>query len=79
MNIMNNKGPKTDPCGTPLITEVEHKTWPLSTTCCFLLLKKFSIHLKIMYYLELQVYIANVYEAQNRRLFESTNKSDHPI
>ena len=40
IQIRNNNGPKVDPCGTPAFTLPQAETWPLSTTLCFLLLKK---------------------------------------
>ena len=43
-NIMNSRGPSTEPWGTPLVTGMVEDLWPLSTTCCTLLDKKLSIH-----------------------------------
>ena len=35
--INNDKGPNTDPCGTPLKTDFQFETSPSSTTSCLLL------------------------------------------
>ena len=35
----NNIGPKTDPCGTPLLTVTQSDTFPSTLTRCFLLVK----------------------------------------
>ena len=43
MKIMNNKGPKIDPWGTPLITAVNLEHIPLITTLCSLPVNQFSI------------------------------------
>ena len=40
MSIKNNNGVRIDPCGTPAWTLVHEEFWRLSTTFCFLLLKK---------------------------------------
>ena len=39
-------GPRTEPCGTPDETEILSEEIPLMTTACFLLSKKFLIHLR---------------------------------
>jgi len=43
MKIMNDKGPKIDPWGTPLITAVNLERIPLITTHCSLSANQFSI------------------------------------
>jgi len=45
-NIVNSTGPNTEPCGTPLVTEIEWEMWPLSTTFCYLFDKQSFIHIK---------------------------------
>ena len=42
MYIKKNKGPRTDPWGTPAETFDQDEDWPFKTTL-YLLLKKFSI------------------------------------
>ena len=37
---MTNRGPSTEPCGIPVVTEMVEDLWPLSTTCCSLLVKE---------------------------------------
>ena len=44
---MNSTGPKTDPCGTPLLTFSHPDATPLTTILCLLSDKQFSIHLTI--------------------------------
>src|SRR3989442_15912367 len=44
MKIINNKGPKTVPCGIPLRTLFDPDNTPFILTCCILLHKKASIH-----------------------------------
>ena len=39
-------GPRTEPCGTPNETGILSGLMPLMTTACFLLSKKFLIHLR---------------------------------
>ena len=48
--IKNDRGPKTDPWGTPAVMFAQEEVWPLSTTLCFLLFTdmSFSIILKII-------------------------------
>ena len=41
--IMNNKGPNTDPCGTPLKTDFQFETSPSTTTRFLLSVSQFSI------------------------------------
>ena len=36
MKIRNKTGPKTDPCGTPLVTSLHPELWPFIHTFCFL-------------------------------------------
>ena len=36
MNIRKRVGPRTDPCGTPLVTSVQSEYLPFITTLCFL-------------------------------------------
>ena len=43
----NRIGPKTDPCGTSLITSCYDDGVPLTITLCFLLVRKSTILLKI--------------------------------
>ena len=42
--MLNKMGPRTEPCGTPLITSDQSDRWPLKTTFCFLPTRKFLIH-----------------------------------
>src|SRR5437867_2614344 len=44
INIINNIGPRTEPCGTPLVTSTQSNTHPLRTTLCFLPFNHSSIH-----------------------------------
>ena len=39
IQILKNKGPKIDPCGTPLTISVISEQWLLKTTYCFRLVK----------------------------------------
>ena len=41
--IKNNKGPNTDPCGTPLKTDFQFETSPSTTTHCLLSVSHYSI------------------------------------
>ena len=41
--IKNNKGPSTDPSGTPLKTDFQFETTPYITTCCLLSVSHCSI------------------------------------
>ena len=41
--IKKNKGPRTDPWGTPAETSAQDEDWPFKTTLWYLLLKKFSM------------------------------------
>ena len=40
MNITNNKGARTLPCGTPLVTNFQSELLSPITTLCFLLVRK---------------------------------------
>ena len=42
--IKKNKGPKTDPWGTPAETSAQDEDWPFKTTLWYLFFKKFSIN-----------------------------------
>ena len=42
--MLNKMGPRTEPCGTPLITSDQSDWWPFKTTFCFLPTRKFLIH-----------------------------------
>ena len=42
---INSTGPKTDPCGTPDVTEDHLEDFPFNVTLCFLFVKKSLIHL----------------------------------
>jgi len=46
MNMRNNTGPKTEPCGTPLQTGLQVDCSPLIHTLCFLLLSQFLIQVR---------------------------------
>ena len=41
--IKSNKGPNTDPSGTPLKTDFQFESSPCITTRCFFLVRHFSI------------------------------------
>ena len=41
MYIMKRTGPRTEPCGTPLVTGTQFEAVPLMTTLCCLLLSQF--------------------------------------
>jgi len=47
MYIINNSGPNTDPCGTPLTTARQSDICPPSTTLCCLPFSQLSIHCNI--------------------------------
>ena len=34
--MRNNKGPKTEPCGAPVVALFQDECWPFRTTFCFL-------------------------------------------
>ena len=44
MDIKNSNGPRTDPCGTPLVTEIQLEQRPFIQTLCFLTLSHSFIH-----------------------------------
>jgi hypothetical protein len=47
MNITNNKGPKTLPCGTPDRTSAKLENFPFKTTLCRLLDSQLLTHIKL--------------------------------
>ena len=47
MKIINNIGPITEPCGTPLKTSIHCESFPATFTHCFLCFKKYFIHSSI--------------------------------
>ena len=47
IKIINNNGPRIEPCGIPLRTCLQYEKKPLTRTLCLLLTKKDSIHLII--------------------------------
>ena len=51
--IQNKIGHYTDPCGTPLKTDFQFETSPLTTTLCLLSISHFSIQLIIPFPLPL--------------------------
>ena len=44
LNIKNNTGPKTEPCGTQLTTGTFSDDWPSTRTCSVLELSKDDLH-----------------------------------
>ena len=42
---INSTGPKTDPCGTPEVTEDHLEDFPFNISRCYLFVKKYLIHL----------------------------------
>ena len=44
MKMRNKTGPRTDPCGTPLVTNLHIEYWSLMHTRCFLPLNQLLIH-----------------------------------
>ena len=45
---VNNNGPKTEPCGTPLFTRAHWELTPFSTTLCRQLCRKLESHLNML-------------------------------
>ncbi|KAE8613809.1 hypothetical protein XENTR_v10007876 [Xenopus tropicalis] len=48
INKLKSKGPRTDPCGTPLTTLAQLENVPFTTTLCTLSFSQFSIQLQIL-------------------------------
>ena len=48
MYRINNRGPKTEPCGTPLFTRVQFELAPFSTTLYKRLCRKLESHLNML-------------------------------
>jgi hypothetical protein len=47
INITNNTGPSTEPCGIPLVTLCHFDTDPFSCTLCLRLLRKFLTYTQV--------------------------------
>ncbi len=45
--IMNRNGPRTESCGTPLVTDAQSEAVPLMITLSFLLLSQFFFYLVV--------------------------------
>ena len=44
--MRKNNGPRTEPCGTPALTDFQTEDWPLRTTCWFILFRNDVISFK---------------------------------